>query len=71
MRKLGKKMHEVIETIEAYDCYMLCGCSTCSCNCNPTTCGGYTSAIATTGSSNIGATSYGSVEVRNKAIAYN
>jgi putative bacteriocin precursor len=47
MKKLGKKFHETKETIESYTCY-------CSCNCNPTTCGSNTSAIANTGSSNVG-----------------
>jgi putative bacteriocin precursor len=33
MRKLGKKNHEMIETIEAY-CSCSCGaCSNCSCSC--------------------------------------
>jgi len=33
MRKLGKKNHEMIETIEAY-CSCTCGaCSNCGCSC--------------------------------------
>ncbi|QNU67325.1 CLI_3235 family bacteriocin precursor [Ruminiclostridium herbifermentans] len=53
MKKLGKKFHEVKETLESYSCTTTCTCY-CGCNCNPTTCGGNTSAIATTGSSSIG-----------------
>lgn len=37
MRKLGKKTHEMLETVEAYyvcsGCYQICSCSSSNCNC--------------------------------------
>lgn len=69
MKKLGKKLYEVKETLESYSCAMTCLCNSCTCTCNPSTCGGNTSSIASTGSSTVGSTSSDSVNTRNLAFA--
>ncbi len=49
MKKLGKKIHNNMETIEAY----ACGCSNCSsCSCNYAVCGNNTSSMANIYTSN-------------------
>jgi len=70
MKKLGKKIHTVNETIESY-CYLACLCTTCYCSCNPTTCGGYTSAVSSTGSSNQSSTAGSQASNgRNNTLVY-